>query len=99
MVLLIGLGFLTMFAGAMSAMVSDPCGSGIECNSDVIGAGVLTALVLPVVIILAGIVVTVVLLVLRRLAFWVPLVTAVLAIGALFLGFAIAVSGVPGTSL
>ncbi|MCU1437474.1 MAG: hypothetical protein JWP66_561 [Naasia sp.] len=44
-------------------------------------------------------IILVVLLVRRRLAFWVPLGTAAFAIGALVVGFAIAVSGVPGTTL
>ncbi len=100
-VLLLGLGVLaalTSLFGAFLAMASDPCGA-VECDTGLISAGMLTAMILPWVLLAAAVTVVVVLLVRRRLAFWVPLVGVPLVIGAWFLGAAIASAGVPGSTL
>ena len=90
------LALVMSFFGAFLAMASDPCGAR-DCNTDLITVGVLAAMALPWIFLVAGLVVSIVLLVKRRLAFWVPLVAAVLIIGSWFIGAAFATAGVPGS--
>lgn len=84
--------------GAFLAMASDPCGA-VECDTGLIAAGMLTAMSLPWVLLAIAVIVVIVLLVMRRLAFWVPLAAVPLVIGSWFLGAAIASAGVPGSTL
>jgi hypothetical protein len=96
-VLLVGDGVLTLmvsFFGFFLAMASDPCGAR-ECSEELISLGVITAVVLPWIMFIAAVVVSIVLLIKRRLAFWVPLVGAALIIGSWFVGAFIAAAGVP----
>ncbi len=96
-VLLVALGVLTLFVsffGFFLAMASDPCGVR-DCSTELIGLGMLTAVALPWVILLAAVVVAIVLMVKRRLAFWVPLVAVPFVIGSWFVGAFIAAAGVP----
>jgi hypothetical protein len=96
-ILLVGLAALAAlmsFLGFFLAMASDPCGVR-DCSSELIGTGLVTAVALPWVLLLAASVVTVLLLAFRRIAFWVPLATAPLIIGSWFLGAFIASAGVP----
>jgi uncharacterized BrkB/YihY/UPF0761 family membrane protein len=100
-VLLIALGVLaalTSMFGAFLAMASDPCGVR-DCSAGLIGAGMLTAMILPWLLLVAAVILVIVLLVRRRLAFWVSLAAAPLIIGSWFLGAVIASAGVPGSSL
>ena len=83
--------FLGLFVLAFG---SDSCVAR-ECNYDVMSTGMMIGLIGPWIPVVIAMIVAIVLLVLRRLAFWVPLVGGVLSIGALILGFAIAASGVP----
>lgn len=92
------LALMMSFFGFFLAMASDPCGA-MDCNTGLIGIGVLTAVILPWVVLIAAVVVSIVLLVRRRLAFWVPLVAAALIVSSWFVGAAIATAGVPGSSL
>jgi hypothetical protein len=62
------------------------------------GAGFLVALLAPGAVTIVAIVVAIVLLVRRRIAFWVPLAGIVLAIGVWIGGAALVVSGVPGAT-
>ncbi|HWI30484.1 MAG TPA: hypothetical protein VNT50_03270 [Microbacterium sp.] len=94
LVLLGVLAFFVSFFGFFLAMASDPCGA-VECNTDLIATGMLTAVALPWVFLLLAAVVAIVLLVRRHVAFWVPLVAAPLVIASWFIGAAIATSGVP----
>ncbi|WP_246854620.1 hypothetical protein [Naasia sp. SYSU D00057] len=93
-----GLGLLLLVMSPFLVMASDPCGSGVQCDLDQMGVGFGIALLGPVLVVVAGIVVTVVLLVLRRLAFWVPLVTSALAAGVFVLGLALIIGAVPGAT-
>lgn len=97
-ILLVGLGFLAMtasFYGLFLGMVSDGCGSGSNCNFDIIGMGVIVAVVLPWVVLLAAVIVAIIRLVRRKLAFWIPLAAAPLIVGPWFLGAWIATAGLP----
>ncbi len=92
------LGLLLFVLSPFLVMASDPCGAAVECNTDQMGVGFLVALIGPPILIVAGIVGTIVLLVLKRLAFWVPLAASVLAIAVFILGAAIVIGGVPGAT-
>jgi hypothetical protein len=96
-ILLVGLAALAAlmsFFGFFLAMASDPCGVR-DCSSELIRTGLITAVALPWVLLLAASVLTILLLVFRRIAFWVPLAAAPLVIGSWFLGAFIAAAGVP----
>ena len=94
LVLLALLAAMMSFFGFFLAMASDSCGAR-DCSSELIGAGLITAVALPWVILLAAAIVTILLLVFRTLAFWVPLAAAPLVVASWFLGAFIAAAGVP----
>lgn len=83
---------VTGIASAMSvflAFASDSCGASSVCDTGLMGTGMVVAMVgvwVPVIVVL---VVAIVLLVTRRLAFWVPVVGILLTIGIAFIGFAL----------
>ncbi|MDN4596926.1 DUF6264 family protein [Leifsonia virtsii] len=91
----IGLTFFAFFL----VFASDPCGASTVCDTDRMSAGFFTALLGPGAVTVAAVIVAVVLLIRRRIAFWVPLVGIVLAIGVWIGGAALVISGVPGASL
>lgn len=84
------LSFLALF---LLAFGSDSCVVR-ECNYDIISTGMMIGLVGPWIPVVLALIVSIVLLVLRRIAFWVPIVGAVLSLGALILGFVVAGTGV-----
>ncbi len=92
------LGLLLFVLSPFLVMASDPCGAAVECNTTQMAFGFELAMFGPAIVIIAGIVATITLLALRKLAFWVPLVASVLAIGIFIVGAAIVVSGVPGAT-
>lgn len=81
--------------GFFLAMAGDSCGAR-DCNSDLIAIGLMVAVALPWLVLIIVAIVSIVLLIKRRLAFWVPLVGGVLIIGSWFVGALIASAGVPG---
>ena len=87
LVVMIGLALLGSFLSFFLAFASDSCGSGITCDYDRIATGMLVAMVGPLAVGLLVLIAAVVLLVLRRLAFWIPIVGIVLVIGV-FIGVA-----------
>ena len=89
------LAAIMSFFGFFLAMAGDSCGAR-DCNSDFIAIGLMVAVGLPWLVLIIVAVVSIVLLVKRRLAFWVPLVGAVFIIGSWFVGAFIAAAGVPG---
>lgn len=96
-VLLVLLGVLALivsFFGFFLAMASDPCGVR-DCSTELIGLGMLTAVGMPWVVLLAAVVVAIVVMVKRRIAFWIPIVAVPLVIGSWFVGAFIASAGVP----
>lgn len=88
------LAFFVSLFGLFLGMASDPCGA-VACNTELISLGVLTAVILPWVFLVIALVAAILLLVFRRLAFWVPLAAAPLMIASWFLGAVIASAGVP----
>lgn len=89
------LAAIMSFFGFFLAMAGDSCGAR-DCNSDLIAVGLMVAVALPWVVLILVAVVSIVLLVTRRLAFWVPLVGGVLIIASWPIGALIASAGVPG---
>jgi uncharacterized BrkB/YihY/UPF0761 family membrane protein len=85
------------FAAFFLVFASDPCGA-TDCDTDRMGAGFLVALLGPAAITLVAVVAAVILLVLRRIAFWVPIAGILLAVGVWVLGAALVISGVPGAT-
>lgn len=100
-ILLVGdavLAALASLMGMFLVMASDPCGVR-DCSTELITVGWLMGMILPWVALIATAVVAIVLMVKRRLAFWVPLIGAVAIVGALVLAFAVTSAGVPGSSV
>lgn len=94
LVLLALLAMLVSFFGFFLVMASDPCGVR-ECSTELIGLGVILAVGLPWVALLVAVVLAIILLVRRKIAFWVPLAAGPLVIGAWFVGAYVAAAGVP----
>lgn len=93
--LLVVAAVLVVFAPFL-AFASDSCGSSVECNTGQLGVGILIAFVGPVIVALLSIAATIVLLVLRRLAFWAPITGMVLSVVIWGFGAALVFSSVPG---
>jgi uncharacterized BrkB/YihY/UPF0761 family membrane protein len=89
------LAAIMSFFGFFLAMAGDSCGAR-DCSADLIAVGLMVAVALPWILLIIVAVVSIVLLVKRRLAFWVPLVGGVLIISSWFIGAMIASAGVPG---
>lgn len=90
--------FGTMFMSPFLFMASDPCGVR-ECNYDLMSAGIAVCFFGPIVIFVIALALMIVLLVLRRVAFYVPLIGIALIVGVFVLGMSMVASGVPGASL
>lgn len=82
---------------ALLAMMSDGCDS--SCNFTAIEGGYFFALAVPTVVTLVGIFITILRVVKRRIAFWVPLATIGAQVLAIVIGAAIMVLGLPGGAL
>ena len=96
-VFLFGLAALTLVVsifGLYLSMAADSCGVR-DCDTNLIAVGMLLAAVMPWVLLGIAVISSIVLLILRRLAFWVPLVAAVLIVAAFFVGGGLATAGVP----
>ncbi len=89
------LAAIMSFFGFFLAMAGDSCGAR-DCNSDLIAVGLMVAVGLPWLVLIIVAVVSIVLLVTRRIAFWVPLLGVVFIVGSWFVGAMIASAGVPG---
>lgn len=92
------LAALASFMGIFLVMASDSCGAR-DCNVDLITLGWLMGMILPWVALVATVVVAIVLMVRRRLAFWVPLAGAALIVLSLVAAFVVAAAAVPGSTL
>ncbi|MGR2752558.1 hypothetical protein [Agromyces arachidis] len=85
---------LALFAFLLLAFGGDSCGASSTCDYDVMTNGAFAAIGGVVLAGVAALVGAIVLLVLRRLAFWVPLAGIVLMIAAFWIGATISGSGV-----
>ena len=95
--LLLGVAALAAFvsfSAVFLVMASDSCGVR-DCSTELIVFGWLLGMGLPWIVLIAAIVVSIVRLVRRRIAFWVPLAGAVLVVLSLVLAFAITAWAVP----
>jgi hypothetical protein len=82
----LGATLLLSYFGLFFAMASDACMGGNDCDTDLIGWGVLVAAGGVWVPFLAALAVSIVLLVVRRIAFWVPIAGLALSFGCTVLG-------------
>ena len=99
LVLMVGTALVAFFLSFFLAFAGDPCGSGITCDYDRMGTGMLVAMIGPLAVGLLALVAAIIVLVLKRIAFWIPIVGTVLIIGVFVGGAALTISGVPGTTL
>ncbi|WZH35125.1 MAG: DUF6264 family protein [Microbacterium enclense] len=81
------------YAGLFLAFASDACGSQ-TCNTELMNIGLWSAVISPWGVLLVGVVISIVLLVKRRLAFWVPLSAMALMSALWFVAAAIVSLGV-----
>jgi uncharacterized BrkB/YihY/UPF0761 family membrane protein len=87
-------GILVVF-GALLGFASDSCNE-ISCSFTQIGIGIIVAVFAPVVIFLIATVISIVALVRRKRAFWIPLVGIVVAILGWVVGFLLVSTAVDG---
>ncbi len=99
LVLMVGVALLASFFSFFLAFASDSCGAAVACDTDRMALGMLIAMIGPLAVGLVTLIAAIVVLVLKRLAFWIPVVGIVLVIAIFFGGAAITVSGAPGTAL
>lgn len=97
--LMVGVALLASFLSFFLAFASDPCGAAVECDTDRMALGMLIALLGPLAVGLVALIAAIVVLVLKRIAFWIPVAGIVLAIAIFVGGAAITISGVPGATL
>ncbi|MDQ1112447.1 uncharacterized BrkB/YihY/UPF0761 family membrane protein [Microbacterium testaceum] len=93
LVLLPLLALAASYAGVLLAFASNACGS-TTCNTGLMNIGFWTAVISPWVVLVIGVIVAIVRLVRRRLAFWVPLVTVVAVVAVWFVAAALVGAGV-----
>lgn len=87
-VLLTLFAFGASYAGFFLALAADAC-SPATCDFTLVNAGLWFGVISPWVVLLASLAVVIALLVKRRIAFWVPLVSAALMVGLWFVAAAI----------
>ncbi|WP_285115233.1 hypothetical protein [Leifsonia sp. fls2-241-R2A-40a] len=98
LVLAVVVAAVLTFAAVFLVFASDPCGGSTVCDTGRMGAGFFVALLGPGAVTLVAIVAAIVLLVRRRVSFWVPLAGILLSAGMWAAGAALVVSGVPGAT-
>ncbi|GAA1763061.1 DUF6264 family protein [Agromyces humatus] len=98
LVLMVGAALVASFLSFFLAFASDSCGASSVCDYDRIATGMLVAMIGPLIVGLFALVAAVIVLVLKRIAFWIPIVGIVL-IAAVFVGaVALTASGVQPVS-
>lgn len=98
LVVMVGLALLASFFSFFLAFAGDSCGASVTCDTDRIAAGMLVAMIGPLAVALLALIAAVVVLVLKRIAFWIPILGIVLVVGVFVGGAALTASGVPGTT-
>ncbi|HEY6799126.1 MAG TPA: hypothetical protein VI121_00655 [Agromyces sp.] len=97
LVVMVGVALVASFLSFFLAFASDGCGLR-NCDYDRMGTGMLIAMIGPLFVGLLALAGGVIMLVLRRIAFWIPIIGIVLAIGVFIVGAAVTISGVPGAT-
>lgn len=77
--------------------LGDSC--NVTCNYTVIESGFIFAIVAPSILLLIGIFITILRVVQRKRAFWVPLATMGAAVLALVIGTTVMILGIPGAQI
>lgn len=95
LVVMIGAAVLASFLSFFLAFAGDSCGASVTCDTDRIAAGMLVAMIGPLAVAMLALIAGAVVLVLKRIAFWIPIVGIVLVAGVFVAGVALTASGVP----
>ena len=85
LVVLAGAAALASYLGIFLAFASDSCGTG-SCDLEAMSIGIWVAITAPWAVFVIALVVAIVLIVVRRIAFWVPLLGLAMVLGAWNLG-------------
>ncbi len=97
LVLGLGIAVVGSFLGVMLAFLSDSCGASTTCDTNQIGLGITVATIGVWPPILLAIILSIVFLVLRLRAFWIPLVAIVLMAAAWAVGLSLTLSAISPT--
>lgn len=97
LVLMVAVALVASFLSFFLAFAGDSCGASVTCDSDRIALGMLIAMIGPLAVGLVALIAAIVVLVIKRIAFWIPIVGIVLVIAVFAGGAAITASGVPGS--
>jgi hypothetical protein len=98
LVLMIGAALLASFLSFFLAFAGDSCGASSVCDYDRMGTGMIIAMIGPLLVGLIALIAAVIVLVLKRIAFWIPIVGIVLIAAVFIGGAALTASGVVPTS-
>ena len=97
--LIVGLGIALIgsFLGVMLVFLSDSCGASTTCDTNQIGLGFMIATIGVWPPIILAVLVSIVFLVLRRRAFWIPIVAIVLMAAIWGVGLAVTLGAISPT--
>ena len=99
LVLMIGAALVASFLSFFLAFAGDSCGASSVCDYDRMATGMMVAMIGPLLVGLLALIAAIIVLVLKRIAFWIPLLGILLIVGVFIGGFALTASGVtPATS-
>ena len=98
LVLMVGAALLASFLSLFLAFAGDSCGASSVCDYDLMATGMMVAMIGPLLVGLLALVAAIIVLVLKRIAFWIPLVGILLIVGVFVGGFALTASGVTPTA-
>lgn len=94
LVLMIGAALVASFLSFFLAFAGDSCGASSVCDYDLMATGMMVAMIGPLVVGLLALIAAVIVLVLKRIAFWIPILGILLIAGVFVAGVAITASGV-----
>jgi hypothetical protein len=94
LVLMIGAALVASFLSFFLAFAGDSCGASSVCDYDSMATGMMVAMIGPLLVGLLALIAAVIVLVLKRIAFWIPIVGILLIAGIFAAGVAITISGV-----
>jgi len=98
LVVMIGAALLASFLSFFLAFAGDSCGASTTCDYDRMGTGMVVAMIGPLAVGLLALIAAVIVLVLKRIAFWIPIVGIVLIAAVFVGGAALTISGVEGAT-
>ncbi|NUT58797.1 MAG: hypothetical protein HOQ00_08150 [Agromyces sp.] len=98
LVLMVGAALLASFLSLFLAFAGDSCGASSVCDYDLMATGMMVAMIGPLLVGLLALIAAIIVLVLKRIAFWIPLVGILLIVGVFIGGFALTAAGVTPTA-